>query len=506
MKRFMFALFLTALMAEASLAQFVPKESPGWFNRNGRWSVSLQGGGNIWINDFDTRNITSGGDLAVRYSLSRAFTLGVMGGFDVIESKNNNIIATNPAMKHSFIQDHGYSADVVAWFHTTAGKTVSPYFYLGVGGFMYKRIVENDAPWTEDKSYTSIHVPIGVGLDIAVSKHLAISAELGARVLDNHSDNYLTGAENFMGTDWYATGRLGLNFYLGESDDDDTDGDGLTNGDEKILGTDLNKADTDGDGLSDYEEVVKQQTDPKKADTDGDGLNDGDEVIKYHTSPLKTDSDGDGLSDGEEVAKYHTDPLKVDTDGDGLKDGEEVNQYHTDPLKVDTDGDGLKDGEEVTKYHTDPLKVDTDGGTVNDGTEVGRGSNPLDASDDVPKPKVQTIEVGKAIVLEGIVFASNKSTIQPESETTLEEAFNTMKENSEIAIEIRGYTDNVGKVASNKKLSLARAEAVRSWLVKHGIDSTRIGVKGYGPENPISDNSTPEGRQKNRRIEFFRTK
>jgi outer membrane protein OmpA-like peptidoglycan-associated protein len=506
MKRYMLAVFMIAMMAEIGLAQFVPKESPGWFNRNGRWSVSLQGGGNIWINDFDTRNITGGGNVAIRYSLSRAFTLGVMAGYDVIESINTNVQPNNPSLKHTFIQDHGFSGDVVCWIHTNAGKTVSPYFYFGVGTFMYKRIVENNVQWPESKSYSSIHIPLGVGLDIAVTKHVTVAAEIGARALDNWSDNFGNGAENFMGTDWYATGRVGLNFYLGSSDDDDSDGDGLTNGDEKTLGTDPNKADTDGDGLSDYEEVVKQKTNPTKADSDGDGLNDGDEVIKYHTNPLKADSDGDGLSDGEEVAKLHTDPLKTDTDGDGLNDADEVQKYHTDPLKADTDGDGLKDGDEVNQHRTDPLKADTDGGTVTDGTEVGRGSNPLDPNDDIPKPKVQTIEVGKAIVLEGIVFASGKSTIQPESETTLMEAYNTLKDNSAIGVEIRGYTDNVGKVAANKKLSLARAEAVRAWLVSKGIDSTRVGVKGYGPENPISDNTTPEGRQKNRRIEFFRTK
>jgi outer membrane protein OmpA-like peptidoglycan-associated protein len=85
-------------------------------------------------------------------------------------------------------------------------------------------------------------------------------------------------------------------------------------------------------------------TDPLKADTDGDGLSDGDEVKIYHTDPLKMDTDGDGLSDGDEVKTYHTDPLKVDTDDDGLSDYDEVFKTHTNPLNPDTDGDGFKDG------------------------------------------------------------------------------------------------------------------------------------------------------------------
>jgi outer membrane protein OmpA-like peptidoglycan-associated protein len=232
-------------------------------------------------------------------------------------------------------------------------------------------------------------------------------------------------------------------------------------------------------------------------------LSDGDEVIKYHTDPLKMDTDGDGLSDGDEVLKYHTDPLKVDTDGDGLSDGDEVLKYHTDPLKVDTDGDGLSDGDEVQKYKTDPLKVDTDGGTVSDGVEVQRGTNPLDPSDDVPKMKV---EVGKSIVLEGVTFKSGSATLTPESENTLELAYETMRDNPTVEVEIRGYTDNVGKKASNMKLSQKRADSVKDWLVQKGIDPTRITTKGFGPDNPIDTNTTEVGRAKNRRIEFYRTK
>lgn len=494
------------MTAQLGLSQEMPDQSPGWFNRYGRWCLGVQGGGNIWINDYDTRDITGGGDVFARYAITRVVSLGVMGGYDVLESKNGNIVPSSYALSHSFIQTHGYSADVAMWFHFSPGKQVSPYLYAGIGRYFYTRLVENGTNWPTSEKFESIHVPVGIGLEVAVSKHVAISADLGARILGKNTDNFRDGKQNFLGTDFYPTGRLGLSFYIGSSPDDDNDGDGLTNGYEKKIGTDPNKADTDGDGLTDYEEVTKYHTNPLKADSDGDGLSDGDEVMKYHTDPLKADTDGDGLSDGDEVTTYHTDPLKADTDGDGLTDGDEVMKYHTDPLKADTDGDGLSDFDEIMKYHTDPLKADTDGGGVNDGQEIKNGTNPLDPTDDFPKPKIQTMEVGKAIILEGIVFKSGKSTIEPESEATLMAAFNTLKDNPLIAVEIRGYTDNVGKVAANKKLSLRRAEAVRSWLVKKGIDSTRITVKGLGPENPISDNSTPEGRANNRRIEFFRTK
>jgi len=154
----------------------------------------------------------------------------------------------------------------------------------------------------------------------------------------------------------------------------DSDGDGIYDHEEKVLGTDPKKADTDDDGLND--KIEKDSgTDPLKSDTDGDGLNDGDEVNKYNTDPLKVDTDGDGLLDMEEVMKYQSDPLKMDTDGDGLTDKDEILK-DTNPLKADSDGDGLSDADELS-IHTDPLRVDTDGDGLTDSEEKVKGTDPL---------------------------------------------------------------------------------------------------------------------------------
>jgi Bacterial TSP3 repeat len=82
---------------------------------------------------------------------------------------------------------------------------------------------------------------------------------------------------------------------------EDTDGDGLTNVEENVLGTDINLKDTDGDGLSDYDEVKIYNTNPKLVDSDSDGLSDYEEINIYKTDPIKADTDGDGHNDGEEV-------------------------------------------------------------------------------------------------------------------------------------------------------------------------------------------------------------
>ncbi|MEM9557540.1 MAG: carboxypeptidase regulatory-like domain-containing protein [Acidobacteriota bacterium] len=164
----------------------------------------------------------------------------------------------------------------------------------------------------------------------------------------------------------------------------DTDGDGLTDAEETLFGTDPLLFDTDGDGLSDGEEVTTTGTDPLLADTDGDGLSDSEELNAGldPTDPTDAgaDPDGDGLTNAEELA-LGTDRLDPDTDGDGLTDGEEVNATGTDPLVADTDGDGLTDGEEVSTTGTDPLLVDTDGDGLTDRQEVDFGFDPLDPTD-----------------------------------------------------------------------------------------------------------------------------
>ena len=211
------------------------------------------------------------------------------------------------------------------------------------------------------------------------------------------------------------------------------------------------------------------------------------------------DTDKEGLNDGYEVVTSKTNPLLADTDKDGLTDADELNKYKTNALIADTDGDGLSDSEEVLTHKTNPLKKDTDEGTIDDYTEVKRGTDPLKADDDV-------VKIGVAIVLEGITFDVNKTTIKPESENTLMKALKTLNTYQDISVEISGHTDSDGSNKKNQKLSEGRAESVKAWLVAKGINADRISTKGYGEDKPISDNKTKEGKQKNRRIEFTRTK
>ncbi len=197
---------------------------------------------------------------------------------------------------------------------------------------------------------------------------------------------------------------------------EDLDGDGLTNLEEYVLGTDPTVSDSDSDGMPDLWEVT-YGLDPvdvsdAAGDLDGDGLSNYDEYLN-NTDPSDGDSDGDGLLDGEEVLTYGTDALSADTDGDSFDDYSEID-LGSDPLDalstpetIDTDGDGMLDyweilygldktdatdasadldGDGLTNLEeyilgTDPSAVDSDGDGMDDAWELVYGLDPLDPAD-----------------------------------------------------------------------------------------------------------------------------
>ena len=104
--------------------------------------------------------------------------------------------------------------------------------------------------------------------------------------------------------------------------------------------------------------------------------------------------------------------------------------------------------------------------------------------------------------MQGIEFETGKSTILPSSYPLLDQIAQTFIDNPSYIIEVQGHTDNVGDPESNMKLSQDRADAVLLYLVKKGVSSDRLTSVGYGQEQPIADNSTKAGKQKNRRVQF----
>ena len=102
-------------------------------------------------------------------------------------------------------------------------------------------------------------------------------------------------------------------------------------------------------------------------------------------------------------------------------------------------------------------------------------------------------------------FETGSATLRPTSAEQLKNIAEIMKAYPKVTLKIGGYTDNVGNAADNLKLSQLRAQNTMQELVKLGVDAKRLQAAGYGEMHPVADNSTEDGRQKNRRIDLLVT-
>lgn len=125
-----------------------------------------------------------------------------------------------------------------------------------------------------------------------------------------------------------------------------------------------------------------------------------------------------------------------------------------------------------------------------------------------PKPvklEIDEANAGSSFVINNIYYNTNSSDLKSESFVVLEEFATYLKENPTMTVEIQGHTDNVGSASANEALSANRAYTVKAFLEEKGVEGKRVSAKGFGSSKPISDNTTEEGRAKNRRTEFMIT-
>jgi len=180
------------------------------------------------------------------------------------------------------------------------------------------------------------------------------------------------------------------------------------------------------------------------------------------------------------VVPVAVEPAPVDSDADGVPDSIDrcpatpantlVDEYG---CELDSDGDGVVD--RLDECPDTPVGEDVD--------TVG-----------CPFPKI--------IDLPGVSFRSNSDMLLDGANTTLNEAAQTLIDNPELVVEVAGHTDGDGDATYNEKLSLRRAEAVRDYLVEVGVDPSHVSARGYGEAEPIADNTTAEGKSRNRRVEL----
>jgi outer membrane protein OmpA-like peptidoglycan-associated protein len=111
---------------------------------------------------------------------------------------------------------------------------------------------------------------------------------------------------------------------------------------------------------------------------------------------------------------------------------------------------------------------------------------------------------GGPLVLKGVRFEPGSATLDPDSLAVLDGVARSLKANPHVRVTIAGHTDSTGTATRNDRLSKARADAVREYLVDKGVSGSRLEARGYGARRPVADNDTWTGRAENRRVELTR--
>ena len=261
-------------------------------------------------------------------------------------------------------------------------------------------------------------------------------------------------------------------------------------------------------------EVEVARLPPQPGDADGDGIldpedecpNDPEDFDAYQDEdgcPEDQDSDGDGIGDSTDAC-----PVEPE-DADGYMDEDGCPEPDND---LDTILDGAdrcigdpedRDGWQDTDGCPD---LDNDGDSVPDA--VDRCPNEPGPADEQGCPRVyQDVEVTSTgiVIHQRVYFEFDRAVIQSRSFPILDTVAQVMRDFPDITIEIQGHTDSRGRDEYNLELSQQRAEAVRQYLIQHGIASGRMTARGYGETRPIDSNRTNAGRANNRRVEFVRT-
>jgi len=402
------------------------------------------------------------------------------------------------------------------------------------------------------------HAWFGLHFPLSYNNYSGFKAGIGARL------GPLTVGVNDFGF-LFASGKRinGAAFYAGlripilYGHPDDADGDKVSDEKDECMlepgiWTFRGCPDTDGDGIKDSDDQCPQDAGLKEfqgcPDKDGDKIIDRNDdcpelagLPKFKGCPDRDndsiidtkddcpdiaglivfngcpDRDGDGIKDEDDACPDNQGPLAnqgcPDTDNDGIFDFLDncPEQYGPSENKgcpwPDTDKDGLLDKDDECPNLAGPIKnkgcpyQDTD----NDGV--------LDKDDDCPATAGPVSNKGCPVIekeveeilktaFEDLEFESGKDIIKDVSFASLSELAGVLKKKANWGLQLAGHTDNVGDDQKNMILSKKRAEAVRNFLIKEGVEEIRFNVLFFGETMPLVPNDTQEGRQKNRRVEM----
>lgn len=408
------------------------------------------GGGNLVLDNWDLYHSADGG-----VSPDHSGIFGVRIGGQIIP--HLALEAGIGVLPYTAENDEGgialsYTGDLLINF--IEGRWVP---FLILGGGAYHNV---DGPFGSDVDY---HAHYGLGLRGQINDWFGFRIDVRHMMTDTYDGVVASNLEITAGLDFWA---------IAEKRIQDTDNDGLLDNVDRCVTT---------PGPAEHKGCP---------DTDGDGLVDIDDTCPK-IKGLKAfrgcpDTDGDGIADREDACPTVFGIVEMkgcpDKDRDGVLDGEDECPNVKGPAKYkgcpDTDGDGIID--------------------IKDKCPKRAGVPEEQGCPFVPKE----IKEQFSGTLEGIYFATGSAKIRPKSFSILDNVATTLVKYVDIKIRIEGHTDNRGNDEKNQKLSEARAQSVRSYLVGKGIAANRLTAIGFGEAKPVATNKSRKGRTQNRRIEF----
>ena len=404
---------------------------------------------------------------------------------------------------------------------TTFKRTLSPYILGGIGVNLGDPKTKNgDA----DISNTHFSLPIGLGLRYDLSSKLYLGLEYATRLtFSDQIDGVGDETGNPDKKDFYNFGGLTIGFTFGDKDSDD---DGVADEEDAcptIAGpVELGGCpDTDGDGIADREDACPNDAGEQRMngcpDRDGDGVADNADdcpddagLRRFSGCP---DTDGDNIIDKEDNC-----PTVVgipamngcpDSDRDGITDAQDAcpNEPGTAEFAgcPDTDNDGIADNEDACPNDPGIKKFNGCADTDNDGVEDPKDKCPtlpgLASNQGCPEIKAEDKAV-LDLAMRNVQFETNSDKLLPSSVKVLEQIGEILSRYPGFKLSIDGYTDDRGNDFANQQLSENRAKTCYNFLADKGVNKSIMSYKGHGESDPIGDNSTNTGRQKNRRVVF----
>ena len=250
------------------------------------------------------------------------------------------------------------------------------------------------------------------------------------------------------------------------------------------------EGDRDGDGIADSFDQCPDKRENYNGFEDSDGC------------PDDPDTDGDGVPDSRDACMLEPEDKDGYLDEDGCPD-------------LDNDADGIPDAQDKCPMKPeDPDGFQDDDGCPDPDNDFDTVPDVEDQCPNTPGgpggarpgcPSLVVVTAKEIRITQQIQFEFNKATIKPVSFPILDAVREVLVANPNIRLEVQGHTDNVGQAAYNQKLSGQRADSVRAYLVKVGIDPSRLVSKGYGMAQPLVPNNSEGNRALNRRVQFIRT-